>query len=441
MTSRPVPESLREQGLQPVWAAVRRQLDMHGPDRRGRVALPDLEPASELTLESLLGRVTKRLSLVRVEEAFVKLRIGDDLSQALTHLGHPPSAAAARRRAIRSRSTESRTALRDCVRAWPEPWACEWAEDLISAGLISDLDGDEVRSLVDGVRQLLDTVGLDERRPDSSGEDPIPSMQSSRQRGSPPSRTELAAALFGSSHALDQGTKLASVVMRALRCQLETSLDGRELWEAAGIGTDRVSAPALAWGVPAVGGSALAEMLRLATAAGLPVHVSLFALQMHTVTVPAGTPVLVVENPRLVEAAAERCLPGCVVAGNGNPSTAVTTLLAQMLDVGAELWYHGDFDAPGIAICRRMHDLGCKPWMMAADDYQGAVRLADRNGVQLERSVKECGPTPWDPTLETVFDEHRLILHEEFVLDEVLGRFAHIAMNHPASTDSYGRGG
>ena len=182
-------------------------------------------------------------------------------------------------------------------------------------------------------------------------------------------------------------------------------------------------------------------MLRLATAAGLPVHVSLFALQMHALTVPAGTPVLVVENPRMAEAAAERRVPGCVVAGNGNPSTAVTTLLAQMRDAGAELWYHGDFDAPGIAICRRMRELGCKPWMMAADDYQGAVRMADRNGVQLERSVKECGPTPWDPTLEVVFDEHRLILHEEFVLDEVLARFALVAERHQASTDSNGRVG
>ena len=145
------------------------------------------------------------------------------------------------------------------------------------------------------------------------------------------------------------------------------------------------------------------------------------------VTVPAGTPVLVVENPRLVEASAERRLRCGVVATNGNPATAVTALLRQLLDSGASAWYHGDFDAAGIAICRRMHQLGCKPWMMGASNYTAAVRLAEDDGVLLEPSTKKCGPTPWDPKLEATFDDRRLIIHEEFVLDSVLGAFSHMA--------------
>ena len=190
------------------------------------------------------------------------------------------------------------------------------------------------------------------------------------------SRTELAAELFGSSHALDQGTKLASFVSRALRYRLGVGLDGRELWEASGIQADRVSAPALTWAVPATGGSALDEAIRASARGRLPLHISLLAILRHPVEVPAGTPVLVVENPRLVEAAAERGLGCCVVAANGNPTTAVTTLVGQMQQSGARVWYHGDFDAAGIAICRRMHEMGCTPWMMDARHYEHAVRLA-----------------------------------------------------------------
>ena len=74
--------------------------------------------------------------------------------------------------------------------------------------------------------------------------------------------------------------------------------------------------------------------MRRATECELPLHTSLYALRLHPVAVQPGTLVLVVENPRLVEAAVERALPSCVVAGNGNPSAAVIELLTQL----AEVW-------------------------------------------------------------------------------------------------------
>ena len=195
-----------------------------------------------------------------------------------------------------------------------------------------------------------------------------------------------------------------------------------------------MSAPALVWRVSATGDSALAGLLRGAARGGLPLHVSLMALRRDPVVVPAGTQVLAVENPRLVEAAAERALRCCVVSTNGNPATAVTTLLDQMWSSGATVWYHGDFDAAGIAICRRMHDLGCRPWMMDAQDYQDAIGRAERGSVRLDRDTKGCGPTPWDPALEQVFDARRLVVHEEFVLDDVLSEFQQMALG-AGSTD------
>ena len=406
--SRPVPESLSAAGLQPVWVAARQQLDRFGSERRGTISRPDLDTDSSLALESLLGkRPTKRLDLAEVETELVARGIGSNLSEALTRLGHPASKEAAQRRTDRARATSARAALRDRVASWPEPWAATWADGLISAGLLGGLDGEEVGRLASCVRCLLDQLDLIE--PPGS------------------SRTELAAGLFGSSHALDPNTKLASFTERALRHRVEQSLHGRELWEAAGVLFDRVSAPALAWSIPAQGTSPLDEQIRAAARGSLPLHISLLALLRHPVTVPDGTPVLVAENPRLVEAAAERCFPFCVVAANGNPTTAVTTLMRQMQRSGALLWNHGDFDVAGIAICRRMQELGCRPWMMDASDYSDAVRLAASDGVHLERSSKQCGPTPWDPKLEAAFDSRRLIVHEEFVLDGLLNEFSRMA--------------
>ena len=430
MTSSAVPESLRIPGLQPVWASARKHLDKHGPQRRGRVTLPHLDPASELALKSILGRATGRLDLGQLESALTGLRIGDDLSDALTRLGHPPSAEAAQRRAVRARSTAAREALRGSMASWPEPWAADWAEDLVRSGLLGGLDGNDVEAMVHGVRRLLDFLDRADPQPavrarpsDWLGRHEPPRPVESPLTG----RTELAASLFGSSHALDPGTRLASLVSRALRLRLGEDLEGRELWESAGIQPDRVSAPALVWAVPASGDSPLDRLLRIAAEGALPVHVSLLAMQRHPVTVPAGTAVLVVENPRLVEAAAERRLRCGVVAANGNPATAVTALLRQLLDSGASAWYHGDFDVAGIAICRRMHQLGCKPWMMDASDYENAISLADGNRVHLEHDTRGCGPTPWDPRLEAVFEDRRLKVHEEFVLDGVLDEFSAMA--------------
>ncbi len=430
MTSaRSIPESLSSPGLRPLWEASRRRLDRSGPEARGRIARPDLDQNSELTLESLLGRrLTKRLDLTELETALLALNVGDDLCDALTRLGFPASPDAVRRRAERSRARSARAALTRAVATWEEPWALRWADSVAGAGLLSGLDDRDVSRLAEDVRRLLDlldqAVASAADRFGSSGTSTDGRDAAETAGGSAVSRTELAAALFGSSHALDPGTKLASFVTLALRYRIGEPLDRRELWEAAGIQLDKVSAPVLTWSVPAMGDSPLDEMMRSAAAGGLPLHVSLMSLLRYPVRVPEGTVVLVVENPRLVEAASERTLPVCMVATNGNPTTAVTTLLRQMQDSGASIRYHGDFDAAGIGICRRMHEFGCTPWMMDADDYREAVSSAEADGVRLERDTKDCGATPWDPNLQAAFERERLIVHEEFVLDSVLEGFA-----------------
>lgn len=397
---RSVPASLLDVGLAPLWVAARRQLDRHGAAHRGTVATPELTPAASLALQSLLALPPRRRVALRdLEQALVARAVGVDLDDALTALGHPPSPVAAARHVTIERREAARRALGAAVDVWPEPWARRWADVIRRAGLIADLSPDEVTQLIGDVRQLLDRpAGLT-------------------------SRTEVAARLFGSAHALDPGTRRAALVTHALR-QLLGPLEGRELWEAAGILPDQVSAPALTWRLPAVGESPIAQQIRAANEGQVPIHLSLYAVRRFAVVVPALTPVFVVENPRIVEAAAEQQIDACVVAANGNPSTAVTTLLGQLRSAGARLRYHGDFDASGIAICHRMHRAGLEPWRMGGADYLRALCRADDTGTALAHDPAECVDTPWDPTLADAFRSHRRIVHEELIVDDLLTAMA-----------------
>lgn len=327
---------------------------------------------------------------------------------------------------------ESHAAIVAAMGAWEEPWAESLARDLSVICVHGDVSIHQSQALVEQLRKLLDALApggnLDDGlRVHGAGTGSVAlSMETSGTRGV--NRVELAARLFGSSHALDEHTTLARWASAALKHRLGASgagLHGRELWEASGVLDGQVSAPALTWAVPASGNSALDRAIRASTNGALPAHISLYAMLRYPIVVPAGTPVLVVENPRLVEAAAERGLECCVVATNGNPTRSVTTLLEQLRRSGASLCLHSDFDIWGFAICRRLSErFGCEPWMMDAVDYESAVSRAVRTGVRLAQSDKKCGATPWDPRLKKAFGRQRLVVHEEFVLDEVLAAFS-----------------
>lgn len=136
---------------------------------------------------------------------------------------------------------------------------------------------------------------------------------------------------------------------------------------------------------------------------------------------PRGSRILVVENPRIVEAAAQRHASTPVISTNGNPSSTVLLLLSQLLASGAELRYHGDFDAAGLAICARVMALGLIPWRMSAADYLEAVASADAEGAVLPRDTRAPGPTPWEPSLQSIFAQNRRIVHQERLLSALIG--------------------
>lgn len=127
--------------------------------------------------------------------------------------------------------------------------------------------------------------------------------------------------------------------------------------------------------------------------------------------------VLVCENPRVLEALAQRRgADVAAVCSSGTPNLVVLSVLARLGAAGAVLLYHGDFDWPGIAIANRLAAVaGCTPWRMAASDYLGAPG----DGVPLEgRPVLPV----WDAALGEAMEARGTAVHEEAVLDALLAQ-------------------
>ena len=411
MTSRnPLPDSLLDPRMEPVWTAARQRLDKGGPTRRGHIR-PELNPHSRHCLNGLLGRQpTKSIDLAVLEKALIDRGVGSDLDDALSRLGHSPSSEASKRRAEKARDTELREMLNTQTASWPEPWAGLWAKTVKSAGLLSDIDQQDAARLTRRVRMLLDHLN----------DNP----------GVVFSRSELAARLYGSSHALDNKRRMFRFVEHALRLRTgRADLSGRELFEHIGIEHCMVSAPVLTWAIPAIRNNPLGEQIRAANRGSVPLHINLYALRQNQVRVPPGTRVLVVENPRLVEAAAQRNLPACVIASNGMPATAVTTLLRHLAQSRAQLWFHADFDQAGFRIGSLWHGNGHHPWMMTHTDYLDAVHEAEKDGLNLpvDDDPGSCGETLWDRKLRRTYQRRCLKVHEELLIDSVLTGFANHA--------------
>jgi uncharacterized protein (TIGR02679 family) len=128
--------------------------------------------------------------------------------------------------------------------------------------------------------------------------------------------------------------------------------------------------------------------------------------------------VLVCENPRVLEAVAERHggrVPS--VCTSGQPALVVLDVLHALAD--ARLRYHGDFDWPGIAIANRLvSEIGLVPWRMGADEY-----LAGLDGPRVPLVGAPVEPV-WDPELGAAMRHHGVAVHEEAVLDDLLATLA-----------------
>jgi uncharacterized protein (TIGR02679 family) len=250
-------------------------------------------------------------------------------------------------------------------------------------------------------------------------------------------RAQLAAEALGDAHALDGGKPVATVVLSVLRqdgladvadvtqeCERQASPSGvpdhdpaeeddRSLWARAGVLVNELARPALLLNVPVDGGRTFAGE------AGEPAYATLRQLLRSPPRLAvAGRTVYACENPNLVAIAADRLAGSCapLVCTDGMPAAAQRTLLARLVECGADLAYHGDFDWPGLRIATFvMRSFNARPWRFGAGDYRAYVPGS---------SSQTLHGTPtsshWDPGLALAMRERRLAIPEEAVVATLL---------------------
>lgn len=373
-----LPDWLADPALLPVWRRLR------APIERGvrTTRLTELDRATRHALSGVLGRpLVGDVPLVLADvSALLESRAGMTLEQVVVAATGP----------LRDRAAEEASrAAPLAVLAASDP---AWAEDVRRSGLLTRVpDAEVVARHAVAVRALL---------PASPAR----------------LRTELAVAVTGDAHALDEGRALAAVVLRGLAggAVPATAAQRRELWEESGVLADTVSTSVLTLGLRPMASGPREQALRDAADRGDPVHLTPWDLRRLDVALGGGR-VLVVENPSVLESfAARHGGRFAVVCTAGWPAAVALDLLDR---VGVPLGYHGDFDWRGVEICSwLMSRRSVEPWRMSAADYLAAPG----GGALTGREVA----TPWDPELGAAMRERGHAVHEEQVVEVLLAEWS-----------------
>lgn len=287
----------------------------------------------------------------------------------------------------------------------PFPQAAAWMQSLLKDGSLLRLskgDAFTARERLQRACHLLAHLPLKE-------DEPLPSV---------------AARLCGDAHALDPASPLHALIVRSLAQQIgqpvpERSDQRRHLFERFGIICDDLSAPVLTLNLGLMGDSWLCRLVGEASAAAQPLHLTnrmLSRTDWNQVTCPSD--VFVCENPTIVSLAAVRLGARCppLICVNGEPRSTSRMLLRRLREGDSHLFYHGDFDWPGVAIAARIiGELGAKPWLFAASDYADAVR-----GRKSRALNGAAVATPWSPSLSELMVKEGVAVDEEVVADFLL---------------------
>lgn len=234
--------------------------------------------------------------------------------------------------------------------------------------------------------------------------------------------------LDGDAHALDDGTRLSSCLLRALSVLHDVPIPEsaearRALWSLAGVADDELSSTVLTAGLRPHGDSLAAQIARLCAQSGQAASLTLAQLRAAGPLTLEAPQVHVVENPSIVALAlrrfSDRCPP--LVCTSGWPNTAVIRLLRLLSAQDTELHYHGDFDGEGIRIAAHViAKTSAKPWRMTEQDYRTAVTQVQQSGPPPGRLT----PAPWDPSLTSAMEELGSAVMEEVVADTLLDDLA-----------------
>lgn len=389
-----------------VWERIAEALERKGLAASGTVTVVDLGRSERHAVGGLLGRPVLtdrcRIDLAQLDRRLrERAPVGGGLVEATQSmvgrsLVDRPGIRTIRERRLGEPAEVARTWLGEHGGGVPV-WAADWMAGLRRDGVLArlrDPAGDVVQAL-----EVLGAVG---------------------DGGRTWSRTDLAATVTGSSHSLDDGEPVAGLVLRALALRTGESLPTdtsarRSLWERAGVVADGVSSTCLTVGLRVADADAGDRERAWNEAAdrGDPVHLTPWDLARSELAV-SSREVLVCENPRVLEAVAERCAGRvAVVCTNGRPALVTLEVLRRCAGTGAVLRYHGDFDWPGVAIANQVIEaVGASPWRMDADDYLGAPVGLPLTGADVEPS--------WSPELGPAMRRRGTAVHEEAVLTSLL---------------------
>ncbi|MEV4879638.1 TIGR02679 family protein [Streptomyces cyaneofuscatus] len=398
--------ALRRPELRSLWQTVHSRLSSGRPVTR--IRLGPLDESQREALADLLGldRLPDHrpvVALARLEEAVTELS-GRTVREMAGELVGPLGDRAGERR----RQDDERSGLwawlagHDTVRA--QPVLAHWAASCRAAGLVGG-SAERTRTLLtDALKVLAELPGQAE---------PLPVFA--------------ARVLDGRSHALDDGAPLSTLVLRALATLYDTAppqsaAERRALWTRAGVADDELSATVVVGGLRPAGDGLLARVARLCTEAGQAASLTLAHVrnpgELTLPPTPAPHVVHVVENPSILALALSRFGPDCppLVCTSGWPNSAAIQLLRLLVDRGAALRYHGDFDGEGIRIAAYVLDkTQADPWRMTAADYRAAVRRSAR-GPHPGRLTE----APWDPGLAEAMAEYGTAVVEELVAGALL---------------------
>jgi uncharacterized protein (TIGR02679 family) len=238
---------------------------------------------------------------------------------------------------------------------------------------------------------------------------------------------QFAADFCGDSHALDRDTRLGRLTTRALAGRAEctrptNAKELRVLWASAGVVLDELSATVLVLNLPAKPGTPLGDVLCRLRLSGEPCRLTFRQLRGESpceFSAEVSNGVFVCENPAVVSAAADRWGSNSkpLVCVEGQPNLAAERLLHLLVRQGFSLHYHGDFDWGGIRIAARLWELlHFLPWRFRRDDYLQAPPGRALSGTP--------AIAPWDNHLAPAMEIAGRVVHEEAVLDCLLGDLA-----------------
>jgi uncharacterized protein (TIGR02679 family) len=386
--------------LHPLWTPIRKRLENNG---RRITAVPlklkGLDDAEIDAICALLGRRrpagdSLNVDLRALDRTLLDSPVGLGLIDTLERLGPP----------VRDRKAERFSKAMERMELWAfadghpatdDRRIRDWLADVKRTGRLTRVGGDRTEVLhgtLDALEWLL-----------ANGE---------TLRRSPLPLSMIAAVQLGDAHALDSDTAVGALVGEAL-AHIFGADGSRAAWASVGVQLDQVASSALALDLPGVDGTICAA----AQAAGQPLRVTWrmveqgFGLDVDRIRHEESR-VWICENPGVVSLAADQLGAACapLVCTEGMPPSVTSALLSALVDAGADLAVHTDFDFGGMAIARHvMAGFRAVPWRLGASDYLEAL---DGAAFPLGRTI---GATEWDPALCTAMNEHALAVHEEAV--------------------------